>query len=72
MVKMKKRQFYCVLCQRKVTSSKDDMYVKVYKNKKSYYGETPALKSKCKRCDTNLTKWISYDNEEKYIDEFGI
>lgn len=72
MTKMKKRQFYCVKCRKKRMADKDDIYVKIYKNRKSYHGETPVLKGECYTCGTPLTKFISYDNEDKYIKEFGM
>ena len=66
---MKQNQFYCVLCRKKVMVPKDQMCVKVYKNKRA--GPTPALKAYCKKCDTPLTKFIKRASAQKMMDKFG-
>jgi len=68
---MKQNQFYCVKCRRKVTANPDDMYVKIYKNKRMYDGQAPALKSHCKSCATNLTKFIKHDSTHAMVEKYG-
>ena len=55
--KMKQRQFYCVVCNKRLTCPEDDIKFKKLKNKK-VKGGVPALKCYCKSCDTNLTKFV--------------
>ena len=71
MPKLKQRQFYCVKCRRTVTVSPEDIYVKIYTNKRMYDGKAPALKSQCKSCDTNLTKFIRHDSTASMVDKYG-
>ena len=54
---MKQNQFFCVMCSKKVMCDKDDIHFKRIKNKK-IKGGVPALKCKCKKCDTKLTKFV--------------
>jgi len=41
---------------------------KKYKNKK--IGNIPALKGNCKKCDTNLTKFVKVSEKEKLMKKF--
>lgn len=67
---MKEREFYCVgNCRKKVTQDKKDICVKIYKNKRA--GDTPALRSVCYSCGTNLTKFIKRDSTKKLTDRYG-
>ena len=70
MPKLTLRQFYCVKCRKKVTSSADDICVKKYTNKKRK-GGVHALRSQCNKCDTNLTKFVKNSQVEKLIEKFG-
>ena len=66
---MKEREFYCVKCRKKVTEGKQDICVKIYKNKKT--GTSPALVSTCHRCGTNLSKFVKRDKVEKLTKRYG-
>lgn len=54
---MKERQFYCVLCRKKVMCPAEDIHFKMLKNKK-IKGGMPALKCGCQKCGTRLTKFV--------------
>lgn len=66
---LKVNEFYCVSCRKRVTLKDADICVKVYANKKT--GATPALRGKCSKCDTNVTKFIARDKAESLIKKFG-
>lgn len=66
---MKQTEFYCVKCRKKVMCDPDDMCVQIFKNKKT--GESPALRSVCPKCDTNLTKFIKRDSTDRMIEKYG-
>jgi len=53
---MKEKQFYCVACRKKVTLPEDDIKFKNLKNYKR--GKVPALKGRCVKCDTKVTKFV--------------
>lgn len=64
---MQEKQFYCVKCQKKVTMrSNSDIRVAEFRN------GAVALKSQCKTCGTNLTKFISHKNVSKMLTKYGI
>ena len=65
------KQFYCVVCRKKVSAKADDIGVKVYKNRIAKYGETPTLKAYCSSCDTNLTKFIKYKDQTRLTKKYG-
>ena len=67
--KLKKNEFYCVSCRGRVSVDKDDIRVKMIKNKK--VGSIPALKGQCGKCDTNLTKFIKRSAAAKAKSEYG-
>ena len=67
---MKQTEFYCVSCRKRVVQKKDDMCVITLRNKK-VAGGVPALTSECRKCGTNLYKFIKRDSKEKMIDKFG-
>ncbi len=69
--KLKENEFYCVSCRARVKSNGDSMYVQVFKNKKMPDGLAPALRSNCKACSTNLTKFIKHNSVDKMIDKYG-
>lgn len=56
---MKSNEFYCVSCRSKVSLPEKDIRVVTLKNGK------PALKGSCKKCKTNLTKFIKLDDVVK-------
>lgn len=58
--KLKTKEFYCVKCRKRRTGH--DIKLVHIKNKK--VGKIPALKSKCGKCDTNMTKFVSRDSVE--------
>ncbi len=62
--KLKEREFYCVACRKTVTSHPEDICVKMY-------GTRAALKGRCTKCDTNLTKFISTSSKPKYVQKYG-
>lgn len=70
MAKYKENQFYCVSCRAKITAHPDDMGVKTFKNPKMK-GGTPALRSVCHVCGTNLTKWIPHAKKESLTNKYG-
>lgn len=69
MGKLTERQFYCVNCHKKVTCPANEMYVKIYKNKR--VGKVPALKCECSKCGVKLTKFIKHNAEKRMIDKYG-
>ncbi len=68
--KLAVNEFYCVSCRKAVKCNPDDMGVKVYKNPKT--GASPALRSACSKCDTNLTKFIPRDSLAKMKEKYGM
>ena len=58
-------QFYCVSCNKKKTSSTEDICAKVLKNGQA------ALKSECQTCGTNLTKFIKNSNYNTALKKYG-
>jgi hypothetical protein len=64
--KLKTAEFYCVKC-RKRRSGQDIKLVSI-KNKK--VGKIPALKSKCSKCSTNMTKFVRRDAVESLKKKF--
>lgn len=66
-LKMKEKQFYCVKCRDKVTiRANKDIRVAELRNGRF------ALKSKCHKCGTKLSKFISQKNVSKMIKKYGI
>ncbi len=72
MTKLKQNQFYCVSCRARRTAKTEDICVKIYKNRISPTGESPALRSECPSCGTNLTKFIKHDSVDAAINKFGL
>ena len=70
MPKLTQQQFYCVKCRKKVSSSAGDMCVQTFKNKK-VKGGSPALRSVCVKCGTNLTKFIKKVDKVKLTKKYG-
>lgn len=68
---LKEREFYCVKCRKRVTCPKADISVKVYKNKRSSTGKSPALVCFCHKCDCNLTKFIKRTKEKALAKKYG-
>ena len=68
--KLKQREFYCVKCRKRVAVPANDICVTVYRNKK-VKGGVPALVGSCKKCDTNVNKFIKRNDKEKLINKFG-
>lgn len=66
---LKRNEFYCVKCRKRMTCKNEDMCVKIYKNKKT--GETPALRGVCSKCGTNLTKFVKRDDVGHLIEKYG-
>ena len=56
---MKSNEFYCVSCRSKVTLPAKHIHVATLRNGK------PALRSKCTKCKTNVTKFIKVDDVSK-------
>lgn len=71
MTKLKRNQFYCVVCRKKVAVSPNTMCVKEYKNHRAKNGYTPALKSYCNKCNTPLTKFIKYKDVDRLTSRYG-
>ena len=67
---MKQTEFYCVSCRKRVNQKKEDICVTILKNKK-VAGGVPALTGECRKCGTNLYKFIKRDSKERMIDKFG-
>lgn len=65
--KLKEGEFYCVSCRKRCKG--DSIKVKKIRNKK--LGPIPALKSKCPKCDTNVTKFIKWDSEKDMVSKYG-
>lgn len=65
---MKLTEFYCVKCRKIVNLKNDDICITTIKNKK--IGNIPALKGNCKKCDTNLTKFVKISEKEKLMKKF--
>ena len=55
--RLKQNDFYCVSCRRRVSCDPEDIRFKRFRNKK-VKGGVPALKCKCEKCDTNVTKFV--------------
>ena len=66
---MKVNEFYCVKCRKIVKLNNSDICVETIKNKK--IGNMPALKSNCKKCDTNLTKFVKVSDKDKLVKKFN-
>lgn len=64
---MKEKEFYCVSCKKRVLSDPEDMSVRLYKNKNREVG---ALKGKCRKCNTNLTKFIKMADYDKMVEKY--
>ncbi len=58
-------QFYCVYCKKKKTSYKEDICAKILKNGQA------SLKSECRKCGTNLTKFIKNSKYDTAVRKFG-
>jgi len=71
MPKLKQNQFYCVVCRSRKTALSKDICVKEYKNHIAKYGYTPALRSRCNSCDTPLTKFIKYKDNNRLTKKYG-
>ena len=65
---LKQDEFYCVACRGRVKA--DDMCVKIFRNKK-IEGGAPALVGGCKKCDTNVTKFIKHSSVDKFSEKYG-
>lgn len=65
MVKLKERQFYCVICRKRVTLPKEDVGVNIDKAGK------PRLKGYCKYCEGPVFKYIKWASEDAKTKKFG-
>ena len=70
MPKLKQNQFYCVVCNQRVTLPEDEICVKVFRNPRMD-GGTPALVGYHERCDSNLTKFIKHNSVDRMINKYG-
>jgi len=68
---MRQNQFYCVKCKGKKSCKQANMGVKVYKNKRMKSGKVPTLKCECRKCGTNMTKFIKHDDQQKLTSKYG-
>jgi len=68
--KLKQNEFFCVVCGKRVKANADDMYVKVFKNKR-VKGGVPALRARCDKCEYNLTKFIKHADKDKMVKKYG-
>lgn len=63
--KLKQNEFYCVSCRKRKGCKPADIRVKKLK------GRIPALKSKCGKCGTNLTKFIKHADYGKLSKKYN-
>ena len=68
---LKQQEFYCVCCRKRVKSTKENICVKLFKKKKMPNGKIPALRSWCKKCDCNLTKFIKHKDQTRLTKKYG-
>jgi len=66
---MRVNEFYCVKCRKIVKIGADDICLTYLKNKK--IGKVPALRSECRKCDTNLTKFVKHASAKKLEEKYG-
>ena len=66
---MNLNEFYCVKCRMKVKILDKNICMTYINNKK--IGKMPALKAYCKKCDTNLTKFVKRDEGKKLDKKFN-
>ena len=67
--KLKENEFYCVRCKQRVICEKEDIYVKIYVNKKTN-NDVPSLKCACD-CGVPLTKFIKHSKTKEMINKYG-
>ena len=68
--KLTEQEFYCVKCRGRVKVRAEDMCVTVFRNKRMK-GGSPALRAKCPKCGTNLTKFRKHDAKERLTRKYG-
>ena len=68
---LKEQEFYCVSTRSRVTAHKDNISVRMYKNKKMKNGLSPALYATCESCSSPLIKWIKHSDVDKLLKKYG-
>jgi len=68
--KLKQREFFCVSCNKRVSLPADQIGVQTFKNKR-VKGGVPALRGECKKCGTNVTKFVKKKDASKLTKKFG-
>lgn len=66
--KLKQDEFYCVSCRARVKG--DDICVDVLKNRR-VKGGVPTLAGYCKRCGTNVYKFVKRSAKDRLVDKYG-
>ena len=66
---MKTNEFYCVKCRKIVKVTGENICLKYFNNKK--IGKVPALRAVCKKCDTNLTKFVKHSLAKNLEERYG-
>ena len=69
MVKMTQQQFYCVKCRKRVTIPKDDICLRIVKNKKAGR-DVPMLSGWCKECGVAVNKFVAVADVPKLAKKF--
>jgi len=69
--KLKQEEFYCVSCRGRVKVEGGDICVKIYNNSKTGRS-TPALRGRCSKCGTNLTKFIKTTSTSAMLSKYGV
>jgi len=67
---MKKQEFYCVKCRSKVMCKQNNIKIELVHNRK-VKGGIPALRCKCPKCSTQMTKWEKRENILKCAKKFN-
>ena len=68
---LKEQEFYCVSNRSRVMADKNDISVRMYKNKKMKDGMSPALYAICKNCPSPVIKWVKHSDVDKLIKKYG-
>lgn len=63
--KLKKNEFYCVFCRRKIKLNSDEICLENDKRGR------PRIRSKCNQCDYKVFKYIKFKDVDKVEKTYG-
>lgn len=67
--KLKQEEFYCVSCRKRVKG--DDICIKTFRNKRMVGGSVPTMTGTCKKCETNVYKFIKHSAKDRLTEKYG-